>query len=87
MAGIVDKNIHPTQFTLDALQGRFESVAVSDVHVHGQRATAEGLQFIKDAPASANPIAMPRPIPPFPPVTIATRPVRSNNARAFTCAP
>src|ERR1022692_4392853 len=33
------------------------------------------------APASANPSAMPRPIPPLPPVTMATRPVRSNNTR------
>src|SRR5665213_2088937 len=31
------------------------------------------------APASANPRAMPRPIPPLPPVTIATLPVRSNS--------
>src|SRR5712691_2842160 len=30
------------------------------------------------APAAARPSAMPRPIPPLPPVTIATRPVRSN---------
>src|SRR3981081_1164977 len=32
------------------------------------------------APASANPSAMLRPIPPLPPVTTATRPVRSNSA-------
>jgi hypothetical protein len=31
------------------------------------------------APAAASPLAMPRPIPPLPPVTTATRPVRSNN--------
>ena len=30
------------------------------------------------APAWANPRAMPRPIPPLPPVTTATRPVKSN---------
>ena len=30
------------------------------------------------APASARPFAIPRPIPPFPPVTSATRPARSN---------
>src|SRR5258708_29838400 len=35
------------------------------------------------APASANPSAMLRPIPPLPPVTTAIRPVRSNNAGAF----
>src|SRR5713226_6793695 len=35
------------------------------------------------APASANPSAMLRPIPPLPPVTTATRPVRSNNAGVF----
>src|ERR1700682_6480867 len=32
------------------------------------------------APASANPRAMPRPMPPLPPVTIATLPLRSNSA-------
>src|SRR3990172_3569892 len=31
------------------------------------------------APACASPRAMPRPIPPFPPVTMATRPVRSKS--------
>src|SRR5690348_3858655 len=36
-----------------------------------------------EAPASANPSAMPRPIPPFPPVTTATRPARSNKAGVF----
>ena len=35
------------------------------------------------APASANPSAMPRPIPPLPPVTTATRLVKSNNAGVF----
>ena len=35
------------------------------------------------APASANPSAMPRPIPPLPPVTTATRPVKSNSAGVF----
>src|SRR5262249_54091879 len=30
------------------------------------------------APAAASPRAMPSPIPPLPPVTMATRPVRSN---------
>src|SRR5208282_3668833 len=35
------------------------------------------------APASANPSAMLRPIPPLPPVTTATRPVKSNNAGVF----
>src|ERR1035437_3584572 len=30
------------------------------------------------APACASPVAMPRPMPPLPPVTIATRPLRSN---------
>src|SRR6266566_6737425 len=35
------------------------------------------------APASANPSAMLRPIPPLPPVTTATRPVKSNNAAVF----
>ena len=35
------------------------------------------------APASANPSAMPRPIPPLPPVTMATRPVKSNNVEVF----
>src|SRR5947207_15423846 len=32
------------------------------------------------APASANPCAMPRPMPPLPPVTIATLPPRSNGS-------
>src|SRR5690242_8479131 len=36
-----------------------------------------------EAPASAKPSAMPRPIPPFPPVTTATRPARSNKAGVF----
>jgi hypothetical protein len=35
------------------------------------------------APASANPSAMLRPIPPLPPVTTTTRPVKSNNAGVF----
>src|SRR6266581_6597574 len=35
------------------------------------------------APASANPSAMLRPIPPLPPVTTAARPVKSNNAGDF----
>ncbi len=39
------------------------------------------------APAWANPSAMPRPIPPLPPVTTATRPVRSNNAGVFIKLP
>ena len=38
------------------------------------------------APALANPIAMPRPSPPLPPVTIATLPVKSNSSR-FTDHP
>ena len=33
------------------------------------------------APASASAIAIARPMPPFPPVTMATRPVKSNSAR------
>src|SRR6266404_3999586 len=36
--------------------------------------------MILPPPASANPRAMPRPMPPLPPVTIATLPVRSNSA-------
>src|SRR5665213_2703856 len=35
------------------------------------------------APAPANPRAMPRPMPPLPPVTIATLPVRSNRFIRF----
>ena len=34
------------------------------------------------APAVASPLAMPRPIPPLPPVTTATRQVRSDNVIA-----
>src|SRR5262249_5204643 len=39
------------------------------------------------APASASPRAMPRPIPPLPPVTIATLPVRSNSFTARSLSP
>ncbi len=35
-----------------------------------------------DAPARAKPWAMPRPMPPLPPVTTATRPERSNKSMA-----
>src|ERR1700730_3818833 len=39
------------------------------------------------APVSANPSAMLRPIPPLPPVTTATRPVKSNNAALHRALP
>src|SRR4051795_7374227 len=38
-------------------------------------------QIARSAPACARPSAMPRPIPPLPPVTTATWPLRSNMAR------
>jgi len=46
-------------------------------------ATAAAISFIASddrdrSAASANPLAMPSPMPPLPPVTIATLPVRSN---------
>src|SRR5882724_10712607 len=37
------------------------------------------------APALARPMAMPRPNPPLPPVTIATLPCRSNSSIMFSC--
>src|SRR5262245_13235261 len=37
------------------------------------------------APAPASPRAIPRPMPPFPPVTIATRSLRSNTSRLLPC--
>src|SRR5438477_11604995 len=38
------------------------------------------------APAAASPFAMPSPMPPLPPVTIATRPDRSNRLIGISCA-
>src|SRR6516165_1568866 len=39
------------------------------------------------APALAKPMAMPRPNPPLPPVTIATLPRRSNSSIMLSCIP
>jgi hypothetical protein len=48
VAGIVDKDVDLTQFALDALEGRLESVTVGHVDVHGQSVTTERRQFVKD---------------------------------------
>src|SRR5690349_6114906 len=45
--------------------------------------SARRAQSISFAPASASPSAISRPIPREPPVTIATRPVRSNSSLTF----
>src|SRR5580704_15166015 len=56
-----------------ALMPRSLSSATAAVDLASLRAT-----MAISAPASASPHAMPKPMPPLPPVTMATLPVRSN---------
>jgi hypothetical protein len=96
-AGIIYQDADGTELALDPVKRGLQSGAISHINLHSNRRNTDCFQFGKHppafssfrpntataAPASANPRAMPRPIPPLPPVTTATRPVKSNNADVF----
>ena len=93
-AGVVDEDVDAAELAGDALDHGGDRGLVGDVGGHGDRLGA-GLLELRDgggrfrfvaaddrdrAPASASPRAMPSPMPPLPPVTMATLPLRSKSS-------
>ena len=92
-AGIVDEDVDPAEIALDALDHGGDGGLVGDVGDDGDRLGAAALEFgdrrlrlrfiasdDRNAGAGFRQVlcAMPSPMPPLPPVTIATLPERSN---------
>ena len=94
-AGIVDENVDAAELAADALDHGGDRGLVGDVGGDRDRPGAApararrprpptwprcGRRPRPPAPASRKPRAMPRPMPPLPPVTMATLPVRSKSS-------
>ena len=100
-AGIVDEDVDPAELVGDAADHGGDRLLVGDVGRDRNRLGAAFLSSATAAadlaslrpttaiaaPASASPRAMPSPMPPLPPVTIATLPVRSKSCAVHICLP
>ena len=98
--GVVEQDVDPAEAVEDRPGGPFDLRRSGEVGGQGERLDPGlGVQLAQrrprffgvaggdrdPRPARANPRAIPRPIPPLPPVTSATLPVRSKRFGAILC--
>jgi hypothetical protein len=88
-AGIVDQDVHATECVHCLIHQATNRGFIGNIDFDGAGSPSDAAAFAlfsllrpaitTDAPASRRLVAMPNPIPPLPPVTIATRPVSIPN--------